>query len=69
MIRMTIPCKICKKESTIKVTQLELNDYNAGEKNIQFCFPNLSSDERELIKTRTCGSCWDKMFEGCDDDM
>jgi len=64
MIQLTIPCALCNEIHNIKVTQSELNNYNSGEKNIQFCFPNLSANERELIKTQTCGSCWDKIFEG-----
>jgi len=68
MVELTIPCRKCGEVFIVKVTQQELNDFNIGEKTIQRCFPNLSADERELIKTRTCGSCWDKIFGEIDEE-
>ena len=68
MVELTIPCRKFGEVFIIKVTKLELNNYSYGAKSIQFCFPNLSADECELIKTRTCGSCWDKMFGEINDE-
>ena len=35
---------------------------------LQNAFPYLSASERELIKSGTCGKCWDKMFPEEDED-
>ena len=63
MVVLTIPCQKCKKSFNITVEDHELKDFNDGEKHIQNCFPNLTPTHRELIKTHTCGRCWDKDIE------
>ena len=54
-------CTKCHKEQVIEVM---LEDHRAWEngKLIQVAFPYLSSDERELLISGTCGSCFVKMF-------
>ena len=69
MITLKCQCIHCKEYQNIVVSQEELNDFNKGEKNIQFCFPNLSADERELILTQTCGTCFDGLFKTEDDEF
>lgn len=62
MVDFKLQCRTCKETNIVSVTQSEINEFNAGIKNIQDCFPKLSAEERELIKTQTCGKCWDKIF-------
>ena len=54
-------CPLCKKESTVSVTQESLKEYANGAL-IQNAFPYLDANERELIMTGICGICWDKEF-------
>ena len=52
-------CPMCGKISTVTVTEEGLRAYKAGVKSIQDCFPTLSADDRELIKTGICEKCWE----------
>lgn len=56
-----IACKGCGEIFPITVTFKQLHDWEQGGL-IQEVMPHLTADERELIKTRTCGKCWDKIF-------
>ena len=54
-------CPFC---GTNHLTIVPVEDYErwqAGEL-IQNAFPYLSANEREILKTGICPSCWDKMF-------
>lgn len=53
-------CPSCGRVSHVTVSEQALSDYNAGEY-IQVAFPELSADDRELIKTGICKICWDAM--------
>lgn len=57
-----IQCRHCNK---VFCVTFDTDDYVAWKKGelIQNAFPYLSADERELIKTQTCGNCWNKMFD------
>lgn len=56
------------------VAYIELNDeeyaryqeWRRGKMLIQEALPNLSADEREMLKTGICAYCWEEMF-GPDD--
>lgn len=63
---VTKECRYCHRESDISV---DINDLYAWKKGtpIQWAFPYLSPDEREMILTDICGDCWDKMI-GSDED-
>jgi len=61
-------CKDCKKEFHFQFTPEQIEDYYNREP-VQVCFPELSADERELFTSLgICGACFDKLFEGMDDD-
>lgn len=55
-------CMICNLEKTIHCTQEELNLWQGGML-IQNAMPNVSVDERELLISGVCGTCFDEMFD------
>ena len=42
-------------------------DWSDGEL-AQVAFPYLSADEREMLITGICPTCWDKMFDDGEED-
>lgn len=58
---MVIVCQSCGTSYNVTVTDQELEDWHYG-MNIQNAMPFLSSNDRELLISRTCGSCFNKMF-------
>ena len=54
-------CPKRKKESFISVLKENYLKWEEGEY-IQCAFPDLDPEQREIIKTGICGTCWDKMF-------
>lgn len=54
-------CKLCGETNFVTVYQQDLEDYKQG-KSVLEAFPYLTPDERELIISGTCKTCWDKEF-------
>jgi hypothetical protein len=54
-------CDYCNHEENILVYEKDYDAWHNGEP-IQDVMDYLTSDEREIINTNTCGSCWDKFF-------
>ena len=46
----------------LDVTEEQLNRYNTGQVTLQDCFPNLSPDEREFIKSGITADEWEETF-------
>ena len=61
-MKIVIPCYICKKEYELEVKPADVKCFNEGA-HVQDAFPYLTAGERELILSRTCNTCFDKMFE------
>jgi len=61
MITLTTTCPICGHTHEVEVL---LQDYFAWESGalVQDAFPYLSDDEREMLISGICPTCWDKMF-------
>ena len=55
-------CPFCGKSHEVEVPLVAWLDYEDGEISIQEAFPNLSENEREMLKTGICPTCWDKMM-------
>ena len=61
---LSIQCKYCNKIYIIEA--IDPNDYQKwhnGEAFIQDVMNYLSPADRELMISRTCDDCWNKMFE------
>lgn len=56
-------CNSCGETKTLLVCITDFADWQLG-KYIQDAMPYLSADERELLISKTCGTCFDKMFGG-----
>lgn len=46
----------------LPITEQQLNRYNTGRFTLQDCFPNLTPDEREFIKTGITADEWEEVF-------
>lgn len=56
-------CPFCGHTNFIEVNESDYFDWDDGAL-IQNAFPYLSADEREMLKTGICPTCWEKMFGG-----
>lgn len=57
-----IPCRQCGVVHKVRVGVDDLFAWQNGDKLIQDAFPYLSTDKRELLLTRICPDCWNRMF-------
>lgn len=58
----TPKCQVCGVNSKMSVDITSYKSWVNGTL-IQKAFPNLSSDERELLMTGTHSACWESMFK------
>ena len=61
-VNLRVRCKCCGKENQISVNLDDLAAWQRGEKLSQNAFPYLSDPKRELLLTKICPECLDKMF-------
>ena len=61
-ITLKVRCKCCGQETPVSVDLEDLGAWKRGEKLVQNAFPYLPASKRELLMTRICPDCWDKMF-------
>lgn len=54
-------CPFCGRENEVEVNESDYWDWDGGEL-AQIAFPYLSADEREMLISGICPTCWDKMF-------
>jgi hypothetical protein len=59
-------CPFCGKSYGIEVNEIDYLDWEDG-KMAQDAFPYLSADEREMLISGICPTCWDKYF-GSDEE-
>ena len=63
---INIKCVSCGTMYKIKFTEEQyqrFTQWKAGGINIQDALPDFSADERELLLSSICGTCYDKMFK------
>ena len=65
-MKSIIRCIHCNKNYDVWADPADLTAWSEGEL-IQVVLDYLSDDERELLLSGTCGTCWDKMY-GEDDE-
>lgn len=56
-------CPYCGKANEIEVNEMDYFDWDDGEL-VQDAFPYLSVEEREMLISGICPTCWNKMFGG-----
>lgn len=56
-----VTCLACNQPESVTVNTVDFLDWKNGEL-AQICFPYLNSSERELLISKICGKCFDKMF-------
>lgn len=61
--RVYATCNKCSETECLLVDRQDFIDWREG-KCIQDAMPYLSVDERELMISRICGDCFDKIFPG-----
>ena len=57
-----IRCAMCGTSYAIMYNSQDMMDWLSGQGFIQDLMPYLSDAERELLISRTCGACFDKLF-------
>ena len=66
--KLDITCESCGQLYILDVDKKDFNDYMYHVKYIQDAMPYLTAGERELILSKTCNTCYNKMFEMEDED-
>jgi len=61
-VTLQVVCNHCRAPYDIEVKASDLKDWKEGKGFVQECFPYLSTDDRELLISKTCGVCWDNLF-------
>ena len=64
---ITTDCPFCGKTHYIEVKAKDYLAWQDGEL-VQDAFPYLSADEREMLISGICPSCWDGMFSENEDE-
>ena len=54
-------CPFCGHANEVEVNEIDYLDWQDGEL-VQNAFPYLSADDREMLISGICPTCWDKMF-------
>lgn len=62
----TVRCRVCGLSHLIMYHRQDMLDWLIGNGFIQDLMPYLSAAERELLISRTCGACFDKLFPPLD---
>jgi len=68
---VVVDCRICQEFFYIPATpeqQEEMDKPRAERKFMQDIFPELPIEDRELLISGTCSTCWDKLFSNTLDD-
>ena len=66
---LSVRCNLCNKVYAVYVTEEDYEEFCSPDRRIvQEIFPYLSASERELLISRTCDDCWNKMFSCNEED-
>ena len=60
-------CSTCKKSYAMNVDAQDYFNWRNKGQHIQHAFPYLNSDQRELLISGICGTCFDNIFKEDDD--
>jgi hypothetical protein len=67
MIELSISCPFCGNKNTVMVESQDYADWRNG-KLAQDAFDYLSADDREIIISGVCPTCWSQTFGDDEDD-
>ena len=67
MMLVKTTCPICHCDTYLQVDAKEYARWQAGEL-IQVAMPDLDADEREMLISGICPTCWEDMFGDEDED-
>jgi len=62
MQNISISCRLCGAKKDISVDPSTYVKWSTGQGLVQDLFSNLSADDRELMISQTCGTCFDNLF-------
>lgn len=60
-------CPFCGRANEVKVNENDYFDWDDGV-HVQVAFPYLTANEREMLISGICPTCWAKTFGGDDDE-
>ena len=60
-------CPFCGHAHEVEVNEMDYWDWEDG-MCAQDAFPYLSADEREMLITGICPTCWERTFSECEDE-
>jgi len=63
LVEVATTCRQCEKVVWVEAPEEEWEAYLSGTV-AQLAFTNLTPDERELLISHICGTCFDKLFLG-----
>lgn len=64
---MLVTCVKCKTPILVSCTALQYADFIKG-RSIQYAMPNVPPEERELLISGICDSCWRRIFKNEEKD-
>lgn len=62
-VEIITACPFCGQAHSVFANERDYLDWQEGEL-VQNAFPYLSADDREMLISGCCPSCWKKTFEG-----
>lgn len=63
LLGVVTTCPVCHAQHAMKVNADAYKAWQNRELPIQEAFPDMSVDDREILKTGICPQCWDVMFK------
>ena len=58
-----VECQVCHTKRQVMVPAMGYLQWSIGQVRIQDAMPRLSAEDRELLISQICPTCWDKLFK------
>lgn len=68
-VEVMVTCRFCGEHHILKVKHEDFFAWKIDGKHVQDAMPYLTPNERELLISNTCQTCWDKMFADHEDEV